>query len=843
MASKRPGPENVNELRLRSRQAYLSKREELKLAELRKQVADEAEEERRARDRGIRLSEAELKEFARNRETLRLATERLNIDDGRTGFWIGNPEDRAEDKLEVLNKRRKGEEYKSESQLWEDEVTARARAAQVQKPAREREEDYEFVFDTTQALKWDTELKSVDPQKQMLQAQLEAAEKRVKSIEEVRKSLPIYQYKEQILAAVAEHQIIIVVANTGSGKTTQLPQYLLEMFDRQAVKNASLSGKMVACTQPRRVAATSVAKRVAEEMGTKLGHKVGYSIRFEDKTSEQTRLKYMTDGMLLRELMGDPSLNSYSSVIIDEAHERSINTDILCAILKDHARANPDFRLIVSSATMNAQAFSKYFDDAPIFNVPGSTFPVHINYTVASEANYLAAAVTTLFQIHLSQPIPGDVLIFLTGEDEIEAAATNVEETIRKLGSRAPELIVCRLYSGLDSALQLKAFEPTPPGARKVILSTNIAETSVTLDGVRWVCDPGYEKQHHFDSRTGMDSLVITPISRASAAQRAGRAGRTAEGTCLRLYTKHAYYSELPESTPPEIQRANLSSVVLQLKSLGINNLIDFDFPDPPSPDVLARALEELYALGALNDGGSLTSIGRKLAEFPLNPLLAKCILEADRLGCVDEVLTIVAMLGESGALFLRPKDKRILADSARSRFSSKEGGDQLSLLNVYNSWAESDYDPMFCKENFLQYRSLVRARDVRDQLVKLCDRVEVAPSSAVSDHVAIRKSLTSGFFANAARLARDGQSYRTIKNSMTVWIHPSSTLNETRPRFVIYGELVLTTKEYMRNVMPIDPLWLNEVAPHFFKEGEIEKLGVGKKMPKGQGKVGVDGR
>jgi len=818
-------PERLNDLRLKSRQDYLAKREAEQLALLRKQVAEEAEEERT----NPNLTRAELREFATNRETLRLAEERLAIDDHTEGYLF--PDADYSSKAEALNRRHKEDKYVSEVQEWENEQTAKARA-QIQQPSMKQDE-YEFVFDESHEIKFVADAASrLDPEKQMLKKMLDAAEQKAKTIDETRKSLPMYQFREQILAAVAEHQVLIVVGETGSGKTTQLPQFLHEA-------GYTKGGLKIGCTQPRRVAAMSVAARVAEEMGVRLGQEVGYAIRFEDKTSEKTILKYMTDGMLLREFLTEPDLGGYAALMIDEAHERTLHTDILFGLVKDIARYRPDLKLLISSATMDAQKFSKYFDDAPIFNVPGRRYPVDIHYTPQPEANYLAAAVTTVFQIHLSQP-GGDILVFLTGQDEIEAAQQNLEDTARKLGSRAKELIICPIYANLPTDLQAKIFEPTPPNARKVVLATNIAETSLTIDGIVYVIDPGLVKENVYNPRTGMESLVVTPCSRASANQRAGRAGRVGPGKCFRLYTKWAFFNELQESTTPEIQRTNLNSVVLLLKSLGINDLIGFDFMDAPPADTLIRALEQLYALGALNDKGELTKVGRQMAEFPTDPMLAKAILAADKYGCVEEVLSIVAMLSESAALFFRPKDKKLYADSARARFTNREGGDHLTYLNIWNQWVDADFSPIWAKENFLQQRSLTRARDIRDQLQKLCDRVEVAVSTCgISDHIAIRKAITAGFFPNAARLQRGGDSYRTVKNGQTVYLHPSSTLMEARPKWVIFYELVLTSKEYMRSNMPLEAEWLNEVAPHYHKKEDLDKLGLDKKMPKGQGKPG----
>lgn len=833
------------DLRERSRQEYLKKRETERLALLRKQVAEETEELRS----GVKLSEKEKAEFAKNREVLRIAEERLRIDDHLDGYAM--PEDYITEKGKIDKKRKEEAMYKryvdrdeygqekfvTEHEEWEREQTAKAKA-QVQNRERVDEGEYDYVLDEEQGIKWviDSkqagEGKGMSKEERFLAEQLKAAETKALSMEETRKSLPIYEYREQFLAALADHQILVIVGETGSGKTTQLPQYLHEA-------GYTNGGLKVGCTQPRRVAAMSVAARVADEMGVKVGNEVGYSIRFEDSTSDKTVLKYMTDGMLLREFMTEPDLGGYAAIMIDEAHERTVHTDILLALVKDLARERPELKLLISSATMNAQKFADYFDEAPIFNIPGRRYPVDIHYTPQPEANYLAAAITTVFQIHTTQG-KGDILVFLTGQDEIEAAEQNITEIARKLGSRVPELVICPIYANLPSELQSKIFEPTPDGARKVVLATNIAETSLTIDGIVYVIDPGFVKENIYNPATGMSKLVAVPCSRASANQRSGRAGRVGPGKCFRLYTKWAFMNEMDESTTPEIQRTNLNSVVLLLLSLGINDLLDFEFMDPPPTETLIGALNQLFALQALNHKGELTKLGRQMAEFPTDPMLAKAVLAADKLGCVEEILSIVSMLSEASSLFFRPKDKKIHADSARARFTVKEGGDHLTLLNIWNQWVDSDFSYVWAKENFLQQRSLTRARDVRDQLAKLCERVEVTLSTVgASDLVPIQKSITAGFFPNAARLQRGGDSYRTVKNNNTVYIHPSSVLMDSNPpvRMVIYYELVQTTKEYMRSCLPIKPEWLHEAAPHFHKKKDLEALEE-RKMPKDRSRI-----
>lgn len=835
------------DLRLRSRQDYLKKREAEQLALFRQQVDDEQRELRDNPD----LSNAEKEEFARHKELLRLAEERLEIDEHLDGYAL--PEDYITEKGKLDRRKKEDALYKryvdrdksgrerfvTEHEEWEAEQTKRAEA-QVKRAEFFDEGNYGYVFDESQQMKFIASEtlggdlgKGMTQEERELKQRLSAAEAKAKSVEETRKSLPIYQFRDEIIQAVHDHQVLIIVGETGSGKTTQIPQYLHEAgFTKDGMK--------IGCTQPRRVAAMSVAARVAEEMGKRLGNEVGYAIRFEDNTSEKTVLKYMTDGMLLRELLTDPELSQYSALMIDEAHERTVSTDIACGLLKDIAKARPDLKLLISSATMDAQKFQKYFDDAPIFNIPGRRYAVDVHYTAQPEANYLAAAITTVFQIHITQP-QGDILVFLTGQEEIEAMEANLQETARKLGSNVKEMIICPIYANLPTDLQAKIFEPTPPNARKVVLATNIAETSLTIDGIVYVIDPGFVKENQYNPRTGMESLVVVPCSRASAGQRAGRAGRVGPGKCFRLYTKQAWKNELDSNTMPELQRTNLVGVILLLKSLGINDLLDFDFMDPPSTDTIVRAVEQLYALGALNNAGELTKIGRQMAEFPTDPMFARAILAADKYGCVSEILSIIAMLGEASALFFRPKDKKVHADSARARFTNKDGGDHLSLLNVWTEWVDTDYSVVWAKENFLQQRSLTRARDVRDQLARLCDRVEVDASKSsggVTNIEPIQKALTAGFFPHSARLQRDGQTYRQVKNGQVVYIHPSSVLMEVNPKWVLYHELVLTSKEYMRSVMPLKPEWLMEVAPHYYNKKSLESLGVERKVPRGEGKA-----
>lgn len=816
-------------LRVESRRKYLEKRKEDKLIELEGDIQDE-----QFLFSEVKLSEREKKELEYKQKVLTLAKEHEKARELQNVQRYRMPEEKKgkDDIEEYVEVDAKEQVPQAEQRKWEEErlgiAQLRFGARDAHERHKQKEKKYELILED--AIEFVQALRVPGTKDKDKGPELSEVERRKLSIQETRKSLPIFPFREDLLQAIADHQVLIIEGETGSGKTTQIPQYLYEA--------GYTSNKMkIGCTQPRRVAAMSVASRVSEELGVKLGNEVGYSIRFEDCTSERTVLKYMTDGMLLREFLSEPDLASYSVVIVDEAHERTLHTDILFGLVKDIARFRPDLKLLISSATLDAEKFSEFFDDAPIFKIPGRRFPVDIYYTKAPEADYLDACVVTVLQIHITQPL-GDILVFLTGQEEIESCQELLMERTRKLGSKVRELIILPIYSNLPSELQAKIFEPTPPGARKVVLATNIAETSLTIDGIIYVIDPGFCKQNSYNARTGMDSLVVTPISKASARQRSGRAGRVAAGKCFRLYTAWAYEHELEDNSIPEIQRVNLGNVVLMLKSLGINDLLHFDFLDPPAHETLVLALEQLYALGALNHMGELTKLGRRMAEFPVDPMMAKMLLASEKYRCSEEVLTVAAMLSVNSSIFYRPKDKIVHADTARKNFFSP-GGDHLTLMCVYNQWAETDFSTQWCYENFIQHRSMKRARDIRDQLEGLMERVEIELVSDRSDTVAIRKAITAGYFYNTARFSKGGH-YKTVKHQQTVMIHPNSSLFEDLPRWVIYFELVFTTKEFMRQVIEIENSWLLEVAPHYYKAKDLDDSSM-KKMPKNTGKARAD--
>ncbi|GAD98167.1 RNA helicase-like splicing factor (HRH1), putative [Paecilomyces variotii No. 5] len=638
------------------------------------------------------------------------------------------------------------------------------------------------------------------------------------TIKQQRESLPVFKFRNQLLDAVRDNQLLIVVGDTGSGKTTQLTQYLAEA----GYGNNGIIG----CTQPRRVAAMSVAKRVAEEVGCRLGAEVGYTIRFEDCTSPETKIKYMTDGMLQREILLDPDLKKYSVIMLDEAHERTIATDVLFGLLKKTIKRRPDLRLIVTSATLDADKFSEYFNKCPIFSIPGRTYPVEILYSKEPESDYLDAALITVMQIHLTEPA-GDILLFLTGQEEIDTACEILYERKKALGPNVPDLVILPVYSALPSEMQSRIFEPAPPGGRKVVIATNIAETSITIDQIYYVIDPGFVKQNAYDPKLGMDSLVVTPISQAQAKQRAGRAGRTGPGKCFRLYTEAAYQSEMLPTSIPEIQRQNLSHTILMLKAMGINDLLHFDFMDPPPTNTMLTALEELYALSALDDEGLLTRLGRKMADFPMEPALAKVLIASVDMGCSEEMLSIVAMLSVQ-SVFYRPKEKQNQADQKKAKFHDPHG-DHLTLLNVYNAWKHSGYSNPWCFENFIQARQMRRAQDVRNQLLNIMQRYRHQIVSCGRNTQKARQALCTGFFRNSAR--KDPQEgYKTLIEGTPVYMHPSSALFGKPAEHVIFHTLVLTTKEYMHCTTAIEPKWLVEAAPTFFKVAPTDRLSKRKK-------------
>ncbi|OAQ98701.1 hypothetical protein LLEC1_03834 [Akanthomyces lecanii] len=651
--------------------------------------------------------------------------------------------------------------------------------------------------------------------------------------------LPIAKHKESLLYTIETYAVTIVIGQTGSGKTTQIPQFL----EKAGWCN---NGKIIGVTQPRRVAATTVALRVADEVRCEVGKEVGYSIRFEDVTSESTRIKFLTDGLLIREALVDPLLSRYSVIMVDEAHERSISTDVLLGLLKKIRKKRPELRIIISSATLEAEAFLRFFtssSEAPtdadakdiskvgtVVSLEGRTFPIDLMYLEAPAENYVERAISTVVDIH-TQEGKGDVLVFMTGREEIDFAVQTISERAPELEAKYGPLQPMPLYAGLTTEEQMYVFDKPPERTRKVVFSTNIAEASVTIDGIVFVVDSGYVKLRAYNPKTGIESLTAAPISKASASQRAGRAGRTKPGKCFRLYTEQGY-NGLAQSNPPEIQRSNLAPTVLQLKALGIDNIVRFDFLSPPPSQLVGKALELLYSLGALDEYAKLTRpLGMRMAELAVEPMMAKTLLSAPSFGCLSEMLTIAAMTSLGSSVWFYHEGERKKMESARRKFAAEEG-DHITLLNAYQAFiTRGKKDAKFCHANHLNFRAMTRAVSIRAQLKRYLERFDIVvdetvsrPSpqqqedSRVSKAEAILRCLAAGYFAHAARMQADG-TFRNVEGGTVLHAHPSSLLFGRKADWVVFHEVMETKdKTYIREVSKTEKSWLLEYAPEFYQ-------------------------
>ncbi|KAF9924796.1 putative ATP-dependent RNA helicase dhr2 [Linnemannia zychae] len=644
----------------------------------------------------------------------------------------------------------------------------------------------------------------------------EAMIQKAKELKKHRQSLPIYTARDIIIKEVKENACVVIVGETGSGKTTQIPQYLLE---------AGLAAHgTISVTQPRRVAAINLARRVAEEVGTPLGQKVGYSIRFDDTSSKDSLIKYMTDGIMLRELLSDRLLLRYSVIILDEAHERTLRTDILFGMVKGIQKQRQELidagrrdiqplKIVIMSATLDAEKFSEYFYGAKIMYISGRQFPVKILNTIEPQNDYVDSALVTAFQIH-QEEAPGDILIFLTGQEEIESMEKLIEEYATDLPPNVGKLIPCPIFAAQDTSTQQKIFEPAPPGTRKVILATNIAETSITIPNIRYVVDTGCHKSRGYNAKIGIESLLVEPISKSSARQRTGRAGREAPGLCFRLYTEDSF-DQLEEDAIPEIKRCNLESAVLSLKATGIDDVTQFDFMDRPSKSGLLRSLEHLYALEALDDEGKLTDIGIKMASFPVDPPYAKVLLQSEKMECTKEAIEIISLLSVD-TIFAAPSSKREEANEARQKFTSLDG-DHLTFLNTLRAYESVKGDRDWCRENFINSRHMRHVLDVRKQLIQFAERSGIDPKKSCGhDFEIVLKCFLAGFFQNTALLQPDG-TYKSIVGGLTVSIHPSSSLFGKKREAIMYDELVFTTKHFVRGVSAVESSWLSQAAPKYF--------------------------
>lgn len=655
--------------------------------------------------------------------------------------------------------------------------------------------------------------------------------KRKRKLEEERKNLPIHAAKDRLLQELKAHETVIIVGETGSGKTTQIPQFVHEA--------ALADGLMVACTQPRRVAAISVARRVSEETGTLLGDLVGYAIRFEEVSSLATRIKFLTDGMLLREAMMDPLLSRYGVVMIDEAHERTLQTDFLLGTLKgvqDKRRSMKKetgkqlkrregcgpLRLVVMSATLEASSFSKFFNNAPVVYSQGRKYPVEMFYTEEPEDDYLDAALCAVCQINEEEP-EGDILVFLTGQEEIESLGRLLRTRSRQMPDGKPKLNVVLLFAAMPPEEQMRVFEVTPPGMRKVVLATNIAETSLTINGIRYVVDTGLTKQRIYHPRSGVDELSVMPVAVSQAMQRAGRAGREGPGKCFRLYCEDVIQS-LDPHIKPELLRTNLGGVVLQLKAMGVDNILEFPFIDTPPRESLVRSLELLYALGALGKDGKLNTVGRKMSRFPLEPMAAKAIISANDEGCTEDTIAVLSML-TTDSVFRQHTKVPTAGTSAHSRdmnlgreqYARKEG-DHVTLLEVFRAFQACSLKRRkeWCNTNSINIRAITRAFDIFKQLSRAAIGEGLQMKSIGSETAPLLRSMVAGYFLNTARKQADS-SYKSVSTGQRLVIHPSSVLFQQPPEMIIFNELVKTNRLYARDVSSILPEWLAEMSPNVY--------------------------
>ncbi|KAI9193654.1 P-loop containing nucleoside triphosphate hydrolase protein [Polychytrium aggregatum] len=526
--------------------------------------------------------------------------------------------------------------------------------------------------------------------------------------------------------------------------------------------------------------------------------------------------------MLLRELLSDNQLKRYSTIVLDEAHERTLRTDVLFGMIKSIQRERPDLRVVVMSATLNAEKFSKFFGNAKILHIHGRQFPVEIFHAPERLEDHVDSALVSIFQTHLEQP-PGDILVFLTGQEEIENLEKLIGEHTHDLPHDADKMLVCPIFAAMPTSQQSRVFEPTPHGTRKIILSTNIAETSITISGVRYVIDTGLAKVRSYNPKIGLESLKIEPISKASASQRTGRAGREAPGICFRLYPEEDYL-QLDEETEPEIKRVNLASVLLLLKASGVSDIFNFDYIDRPSRDGLVRALEQLYALSALDERGQLTELGRQMSLFPLDPQFSKVLIKSKVLKCTFEAIAIVSLLSVDN-VFYTPNNKREEAAEAKKKFLNYDGwlhhspGDHLTLLNALQAYQSVDSAPgTWCQDNFISHRALKQALEIRTQLNELCEQVGIDHriSSGSNSSEAVLRCFLEGWFTNVAVREPNGV-YRTLVHRQEVHIHPSSVLFNRKPTVLMFTELVHTSKKYMRNVSEIQLDWAIQAAPQYY--------------------------
>lgn len=617
--------------------------------------------------------------------------------------------------------------------------------------------------------------------------------------------LPVSARAEEICDLIKQHQVVIIAGETGSGKTTQLPKICLQA-------GRGMHG-IIGHTQPRRIAARSVASRIAEELQTELGDRVGYQVRFSDQTSEDGLIKLMTDGILLGEIQNNRFLTQYDTIIIDEAHERSLNIDFLLGYLKELLPKRKDLKLIITSATIDVEKFSQHFNDAPIVEVSGRSYPVDIVYTDNIDASLETEqlVVDTVNRID-SQQKQGDILVFLSGEREIR----EVRNALRR--AQIPNLEVIPLYARLSLAEQRKIF--APHRGRRVVLSTNVAETSLTVPGIGYVIDTGRARVSRYSYRTKVQRLPIEAISKASANQRAGRCGRISNGVCYRLYAEEDFNTR-SEFTDPEILRTNLAAVILQMLHLRIGDIRQFSFVDKPDSRLINDGFKLLQELQAVDANGELTALGKKLVTFPLDPRLARMLIEAAKTGALSELLIITSGLSIQDPRE-RPADKQQAADQAHKRWQDTES-DFLSLLKLWQHFEEQrqalsrNQFSRYCKANFISPLRMREWRDLRQQIHSACRALKLTDNQQPADYASIHRALLSGLLGQVATKEEKWQFLGTRNRKL--FIFPGSGLSEKPPKWIVAGSLMETTKQYALNVAKIDPQWLQSLAAHIVKK------------------------
>lgn len=673
---------------------------------------------------------------------------------------------------------------------------------------------------------------------------------------EIRKRLPIYQHKDKILDYVLRNQVTVIIGETGSGKSTQIPQFLMPM-----------NKKKIAVTQPRRVAAASLASRVSEEYGCVVGQEVGYQVRFSNLTSNRTKLNYLTDGMLIRELMLDSTLSKYSTIVIDEAHERTVLTDLILGFLKQLIlnKKRKDLKVIVMSATLNADLFSQFFDNAPILYIEGKMYPVSRHYLSESSEDIVDTMIKTVVQLNMSEQ-EGDVLCFLPGQEEIDNCVSILNTLAPELPKEAPLIVALPLYAALSPGQQLKIFEKLNGRKRKVILATNIAETSITVSGVKYVIDSGLRKVKVWKHQLGLSSLLTTPISQASAKQRAGRAGRESAGKVFRLYSEKLFLNKLPKQQESEILRNDIILPVLTLKKMGVDDLLNWSWLEHPGRESILSALNTLYALGALDNAGAVTPLGIKMAVLPLPPALSAVLISALEMGVLQDVIDIVSCLSVENVI-LNVGGNGELRDeiNMRRRQYCPLGirlGDLIALKEYFDHFKKLDEQKsnvelkLWCKDMFFSYKGFRNVMKVRKQLTEYMTTT-IKQDDSITQHTRetqlknlqmqlkndendsddedvfdkllrlmniekILKAFLKGFALNTA-IGMPDRSFRTCATGQLISIHPSSNLfGKSNMDAVMFIEYVYTAKAYGRNCSKIELGWLQEVAPHLLGGSKI---------------------